>query len=1396
MHNDPIQRLRLSNLTQVLHHRAETQPEDLAFTFLNEGDAPEQTRRYGELRDATCRIAHALRSKLPPGARAILLYAPGLDFIEAFYGCLAAHIIAVPVYPPDPGRLDRTLPRLQAIARDAAASAVLTSSALLHLVQPLAHLAPEFAQVHWITTDDLPDAGPWTPLHTPPEQLAYLQYTSGSTGTPKGVMISHGNLMANSAQIWRGFGHAEKHVGVGWLPTYHDMGLVGKVLQTNYFGGHTALMSPVAFLKRPARWLQAITRFGGMTSGGPNFAYDLCTRKITQDELNTLDLSSWRVAFCGAEPVRADTLDRFARRFEPAGFRREALFPCYGLAEATLYVAGGWLGQSATTRRADPDALLAHRVLDAEQQPATPLTTCGPVDPQIEIAIVHPERLEPLSDDAIGEIWLRGPNVALGYWRQPEATSHLFQAQLPGDDRTWLRTGDLGALTQGQLLITGRLKDMLIFHGRNHYPQDIEATVEAAHDAIRPGAVVACALQTPQGERLAVAAEIADHAHTDLQDVIDAIRAAVATHHELTTHRIALLPLRALPKTSSGKLQRNATAEALLNNALQIHLDWQPPQMTQKLYDLDTERFQRLEARNTRYRFDLDDDVRWDLTEARGDYFTRETLEFSGINVDLLKQDSALWETFQWALAVGICEEFVRLETRILDFLDQERSAGRLPHSRSADLFHEEEIKHVHLFQRYGDALRAQRPQLAQRLDQHLDDAFSRAWWANDRIEHYPSTQAYHFVNWLHFLFFEEYSIYLHEAMAQHDNIQPAWLTAHDAHRREEQQHVVTDQAYAEALLLSEDERRRWSLEFLLRCGADASGLAGLDGVWTFCVQHFPQLEELARAQRDLDNDLNRQRAFARLLQHKRAFARTCRAATALDDFEQHIAQRHATPTPTPPETHQAEPFAAWLANALAERLGEAAEHLDRDKPFPYFGLDSLAVVSLAADLETWLRQTRPWSGDLSPALLYEHYTVNLLAQKLADLTAHDHTTPHAAATPPAPAEDLQLDLSIFDQEHAEAQPRNVFVTGTTGFLMGYVLAELLQDPHLHATCLVRADSQAQAAQRIHDNLRHIGAWRDDLAQRIHPLPGDLARPLLGLTPEEFNKISSNIDEIYHGGAVVDFIQPYDLLKPANVLGTQEIIRLASKARVRALNLISTIAIFDTHDQVGLEPAREQDLPSGEQGFRNGYAQSKWAAERLVRMAQDKGLPVRVFRPGIVCGHTRTGHWQIDMVAAMLRGYITSRAAILPVAGGTLNAAPVDFVARAIAHIAQQPRTLGQTFHLTNPSPTPWSDVYTWMQRLGYPVEPIPYERWLEHLQQSTREGNDAAQPYLHYFKARPQAWQLRQPPFDTTNTQHALQSSNITCPPLSPTLLQRYFEHFQHIGFLPQAHQPATQAS
>jgi amino acid adenylation domain-containing protein len=557
-------------VVNLLQSQVQQRPQQRAFTFLADGETESRILTYEDLDRCSRAIALALQQRGLTGQRALLLYPPGLDYLTAFFGCLYAGVVAVPAYPP---RNKRNTPRIVAVVEDAEAAIALTTTQIATKAQSLLGQYTEIDVLEWLTTDNLPSGNEdqWQPPALNTDSLAFLQYTSGSTGTPKGVMVTHGNLLHNAAMTYRYMGHSPESVFVSWLPTYHDMGLIGGILQPLYGGFSCILMPPAIFLQRPYLWLQAISRYGGTTSGAPNFAYDLCVQKVTPEQQETLDLSSWDVAFNGAEPIRYETLERFADYFAPCGFRREAFYPCYGMAEATLMVTGVEKAKAPKVKTVNKEILEQNRVEASADSEAVTLVSCGHSLSDQTVVIANPETRTRCAAGEVGEVWVSGASVGQGYWNRPDATQKTFHAYLEDTgEGPFLRTGDLGFLEDGELYITGRAKDLIIIRGRNLYPQDIERTVEESHEDLRKTGGAAFSVEVEGEEGLVIVQELEFRRKPNLDEVIQAIRQRVVAEHEIQAYGVVLIKGGTIPKTSSGKIQRRACRTQFLAGELAV----------------------------------------------------------------------------------------------------------------------------------------------------------------------------------------------------------------------------------------------------------------------------------------------------------------------------------------------------------------------------------------------------------------------------------------------------------------------------------------------------------------------------------------------------------------------------------------------------------------------------------------------------------------------------------------------------------------------------------------------------------------------------------------------------------------------------------------------------------
>ncbi|WP_424102164.1 AMP-binding protein [Moorena producens] len=592
------------SLVDVLGNRAQAMPNQIAYIFLENGETESQSLTYSEL-DAKARaIAAHLQSM--QGERALLLYPSGLEFITAFMGCLYAGVVAVPVYPP---RRNQKLSRLLSIVNDAQACIALTTTSILADLEQRWASDASLAQLELVATDTIvADSQEFAPLSVTGSNLAFLQYTSGSTGTPKGVMVTHGNIIHNQQVIQLATGNTRDSIYVSWLPLFHDMGL-GNALQSCFVGISYILMPPAAFLMKPIRWLKAISKYRATITGGPNFAYDLCVSKVNQESLEALDLSSLDVAANGAEPIKAETLEKFTKKFAYCGFRRSAFYPCYGIAEATLFVTGGDKNKQPVIQGVKAGDLEQNLVVESEIYSDESRSFVGVGSPYLDttVIIVNPESLTPSEPGQVGEIWVSSGSVASGYWNRPEATKETFQAYLKDTgDGPFLRTGDLGFFSKGELFVTGRLKDLIIIRGRNHYPQDIELTVENSHPSLRSHGCAAFSVERDEEERLVVACEVERTYLRKLntEEVVSAVRHGIWMEHELKVYGVLLLKTGSIPKTSSGKIQRHACRQDWLDKQLKLVGEWIENELVEAITSeqQSDESFESLTEKTTSFR--------------------------------------------------------------------------------------------------------------------------------------------------------------------------------------------------------------------------------------------------------------------------------------------------------------------------------------------------------------------------------------------------------------------------------------------------------------------------------------------------------------------------------------------------------------------------------------------------------------------------------------------------------------------------------------------------------------------------------------------------------------------------------------------------------------------------
>lgn len=567
--------LPFRSLVDLLRHWAAAQPDERAYAFVNKAGRKEDSVTFGELDRRASVLAAQLLRRGQVGDRVLLIFPAGLDFIAGYFGALYAGMLPVPMIPPKRNRLRQST---LSIVNNCRPAIGLSVDALVENLRREFAGTPAWDAIQWLGTDGAKNraARGAAPHEAKFEDVAFLQYTSGSTSAPKGVMISHGNLLTNLEMIKRTLGNSRSSNYVSWVPLYHDMGLNYNVLQSLYLGTLCVLMAPASFVQRPLTWLSAISRYKAEVAGGPNFAYDLCVSHFKPDLMEGVDLSGWRLAFNGAEPVRADTLKKFTQTFASYGFDRRALYPCYGMAECTLLMSGGQREAEPVIKTVSRKALQEDRVLDATDGASSDrqdIVGCGSALNGERLAIVNPETLRECALGHVGEIWASGPHIARGYWDNPEATEETFRAYLSDTcEGPFLRTGDLGFMSDGEVYVTGRIKDMIIVRGQNHYPQDIEMTVAACHPALRLNHGAAFTVEARGEEKLVVVQEVERtwRNKLDVVKLVELTRKAVVNEHELMVYAIVFIKTGSLAKTSSGKIQRNLTRQIYLEGKLMV----------------------------------------------------------------------------------------------------------------------------------------------------------------------------------------------------------------------------------------------------------------------------------------------------------------------------------------------------------------------------------------------------------------------------------------------------------------------------------------------------------------------------------------------------------------------------------------------------------------------------------------------------------------------------------------------------------------------------------------------------------------------------------------------------------------------------------------------------------
>jgi len=571
----------------VIKNRVRANPDHVVFRFLNDGINESESLTYRQLETRSKALGTAMQEYARKGERVLLLFPPGLSYVASLFACFYSGMVAVPAYPP---RRNRSLDRIHTIVEDSGATVSLISRQVFNDIERNFAEDEVLNKIHWIVYEDVADEkeSDWKPQEILPDDIALLQYTSGSTGHPKGVMISQLNLLYNSEYIRQTFEFDKNSVGVNWLPIFHDMGLIGGVLQAAYLGVLNVGMPPMAFLKNPLNWLKAIEKYKGTTGGGPNFSFDYCIQKTTEEERMSLDLSSVKTFYCGAEPVRKQSMESFPEAFEKSGVAPVQMYPVYGMAETTLIVSGGYQDETPKYLILDAIALQENKVLlaDAKNVKTVEFVGCGHSWMETKIEIIDPATFERKAKNEVGEIWVSGPTVAKGYWNKAEENQRTFGAKITSTgEGLFLRTGDLGLFFEDELYITGRLKDLIIIRGVNYYPNDIEITVQNADDSLKQNSGAAIPVTINGEEKLVVVHELERAAlrNIDHNKIISSIRAAISEEHELDVYGIVLIRTGSIPMTSSGKIQRRLTKYGYLNKELNVVAEWKQEEAIETL---------------------------------------------------------------------------------------------------------------------------------------------------------------------------------------------------------------------------------------------------------------------------------------------------------------------------------------------------------------------------------------------------------------------------------------------------------------------------------------------------------------------------------------------------------------------------------------------------------------------------------------------------------------------------------------------------------------------------------------------------------------------------------------------------------------------------------------------
>lgn len=1082
-----------NNLIELILEQSKQHYDKNAFRFfINESLAPENLT-YQQLVKKVIELAAYLQCFIHPGDRIVLILSPGEDYVISLLACFFAGAVTVPIYPPDINKLDLSLEIFRSVIDDSQARFILTSADIQSIYKNLVKPLKLYDELVWLNINDdfTVYSQKWIKPTLDANSLAILLYTSGSTGAPKGVMLTHQNLIHDAAIMSERCKITEKDIFAIWLPPYHVSGIFSGIILPLYAGSETILFTPQQFLEKPQRWLEIISNHRVTMSGAPTFAYNICATSIEVEKIKNLDLSCWRVAVIGGEPIYHTVIEKFIKQFGHLGFTGKTFFSMYGLTEATMISTGSQLGIEPQGLWISRDGLEHHqaKITHAPNDSSLYYVNSGQVLTSINLKIINPITCEECKEQEIGEIWLSGDSVARGYWNKPDATKYTFQAFTGKSEGPFLRTGDLGFLCKEALYVTGRLKEMIIIRGINYYPNDIEASVLQSHQILLQAICAAFAVTIDNEEKLIITLELKECVSLTMQEAIfENVSGNIARRHGIQLCGIVFLNKGCTPRTTTGKVQRNICKTKVASGEWKIF----PAFLPQKILNIQ-----------------------------------KNNANIQSINKDILLS--------------------------------------------------------------------------------------------------MPS---------------EEAKLTLREIIQTKLN---------------------------------------------LLCGLTSS------------------------------------------------------------------------------------------SNTL-------------DKPIAGFGIDSVMMVKFITDLRS------DGAIEIPVSCFFDGTTIVSLADIIWNQLIQNDKIYIDNRIDFNKESTLDKDIKFFPVSVSVSKSKQnsaILLTGATGFLGTYLLHDLLLYTTADIYCLVRADNKEQAKQRLIKSFNKCFKWQEHFNQRIYPIIGELDKPHLGIQSIEYAFLANHIDKIVHNGASVNFVAPYHSLKSTNVDSVIEIIKLALHTTLKSIHFVSTLGVFNSKDRAGYTELKESDRLSVPENIFGGYAQSKWVAEELLMQAKEHGVPISIYRPGLITGDSINGYMNTDdFLCRFLKGCIQLKK--FPNLNIPIDMTPVNYVSAAITYLSQQEKFANQVYHLTCPKPIPLPTFVDWINDNGYEAKLLAYDDWLQLIVNiSTDNTLYTLIPFLTEKQMIHKTTFLElfalanNPMFSQVNTQAALKDSHIKCAQIDDVLLRTYFNYFTEIHYL-----------